>query len=444
MRRPTALALLCSLGLACAGRQSTPTTPDSEEVRHLEELRITARPTDDGGYAFDAYDAETLFQSGLTEMRAGRCEPAVQRYDRVADEFPSSRFVSPSLYNAGLCLKETGVGVGPMSAPRDTEALAQAASRFERLLREVPDSEDAAHARFQLAQIYLSLERHEDGIEITDALLALDGLSSEERVEAMARKAQHLLGAGRREDAAALARSTLSYARTRRGDEEGVGIYFTSAANYVLAETHRLQAAAVEIPEGGVAVQRPALERRAQHILDAQRAYFDTIRKTHAGWAAAAGYRIGEMYDDFWEAITSAPVPPPQNPLEDELLETYHEEYRTYLARLVKPLIRHSIRYWELTLLMTERTGVESEWTERIRAELERARARLLEQPDGPEGLAAAQERARTGRLPGSDDDEDPAGEAGDTAQPGDNTAEILEGTDAEELGSSASSAPPR
>jgi hypothetical protein len=59
-------------------------------------------------------------------------------------------------------------------------------------------------------------------------------------------------------------------------------------------------------------------------------------------------------------------------------LEIYRTEYRLRLAELAQPLVRHAIRYWELTLAMVRRTGVRSEWTERIHADLERARARLF------------------------------------------------------------------
>ncbi len=369
-------------------------------MRRLEEMRIVARQHEDGSYEVGAYDAESLFRRGVVAMRESRCSEAVELYDRVADEFPSSRFVSPSLYNAGLCLKESGNN-------------AAAAVRFERLLRDVPDSRDVKHAGFQLLELYLALERWDDGSAMADRLLARDDLSVDERVEAMARKAQATLGNGLRDEARSQARRTLSWARRRPEDDRVRDVYFIAAANYVLAETFRLQAEAIAIPEGGVAVQRPILERRARLILDAQREYFNTIRNSDARWSAAAGYRIGQMYESFWDAIMSAPVPPPSEPLEGELLEVYNQEYRTSLARLVKPLIRHSIRYWELTLVMVERTGVETEWTERIRRDLERLRARLLAQPDGPEGfdsLRSSGERdpREAGSAPGADEPSSP------------------------------------
>ena len=132
------------------------------------------------------------------------------------------------------------------------------------------------------------------------------------------------------------ARDTLSWARTRRPEEEVRDTHSLAAADYVYAETLRMRSEEIVLPQGGVAEQRPVLEQRAQLLLDAQRAYFDSIRRQHPDWAAAAGYQIGAMYDTFWTTIMEAPTPPPASPLEGELLQVYEEEYRTSLARLVK------------------------------------------------------------------------------------------------------------
>jgi hypothetical protein len=139
-----------------------------------------------------------------------------------------------------------------------------------------------------------------------------------------------------------------------------------------------------------VAEQRTALERRAHLLLAAQREYFNTMTRTDAYWSAASGYRIGAMYESFWDAIMTAPTPPPRSEMTAEERAIYEEEYRSSLALLVKPLIRHSIRYWELTLMMVERTGVRSEWTARMRGDVERMRGRLMDQPTGPEGINGA------------------------------------------------------
>jgi tetratricopeptide (TPR) repeat protein len=339
----------------------------------LEETRIVARRTAGGELALDSYDASQLFQRAYETSQRGECDPAVVLYDRVVAEFPSSRFVSPALYNAGLCLMRA----------RDH---ARAIDRFALLLERIPHSRDAKHARFLMTEALVELERWEPALASADALIDRDDLTPYERLEAMARRAEALLGVAaseprRLDDAERAAREALTFYRTRQGDDVIVDEHFAAAANFVLAETIRARSEALVLPDADVARQRDTLDRRAQLLLDAQRAYFDTIRLTDARWAAAAGYRIGSMYDGLYRALTEAPVPPPTRPMSPEALALYQREYRAQLADRVRPLMRHAIRYWELTLMMVERTGVEPlerEWVERTRADLEQARLRLL------------------------------------------------------------------
>ena len=336
------------------------------------------------GYQFDTYDAESLFREGLRLMRAEQCEQAVQFYDRVFAEFPDSRFASAAVYNAGLCFRTLGATVDSVQ-------------RFETLLESMPTSEDRKHASFMLAELYLRQDRWEESLTVAGGLLARQDLSPDEHVEALSRRAQALLGAERLEEARETARNTLRFVRRQESsDSEAVlGQYFPAAANYVLAETMRLEAEAIDVPEASLQTQRDRLESRAQLILNAQREYFNTMRYHQPEWSAVAGYRVGGMYDSLWDAIMTAPVPAPEDmELVGADLALYQGTYRERLKALVKPLLRHSIRYWELTLLMIERTGVESEWTQQIRSDLERVRELLTEQPgESSPDTAATQPR---------------------------------------------------
>ncbi len=379
MTHEFAVALIAALALsACGGRTSQPTTPTSREVVDIEEMHIIARTGEDG-YEFESVDADSLFREGVRLAQQGDCEGAVERYDRVVSDFPSSSLISHALYNAGLCLQQNA-------------NFPEAARRFETLLADLPESEDVKHASFQLAAVYVAQDRWDETLALATRIAERNDLTNDERVEAMARQAQALYGEERFDEASERAQSALSFARTRPEDEPVRDEYFLGAANYVHAETIRLQAEAIEVPVGRVEEQRAVLEGRAQLILRAQRAYFDTIRHRDPHWAAAAGYHIGQMYESFWNAIMNAPVPPPRIHITEANMPIYEEEYRNELALLVKPLVRHSIRYWELTLMMVERTGIETEWTRRIHQDLETARARLLAQPEGTGGLPSSEE----------------------------------------------------
>jgi tetratricopeptide (TPR) repeat protein len=365
------LALLALLGasLGCgASRPAQPTTP-TREVVEMEELRITASRGEGGAYEFAAYDAAELFKRGTELLNQQKCREAVVLYDKLAAEFQSSRFAPSALYNAGLCLQALG-------------DFAPSAERFSALRERYPEHEDRKDGSFQLAEVLVQLERWQDTEALGDELLARNDLTADERLEAMARRAQALLGQQRFDEAESYARAALQYGRTRPVADAINDDFFRAACNYVLAETYRQREQSLDFPEG-LEPQKEVLLRRAQLLLEAQREYFNTISLKDLDnyhWAAASGYRIGNMYDELWRAVMEAPVPA-QLPADGHAI--YHQE----LANLIKPLIRHAIRYWELTELFIERTGIKTAWSDKIRADLVRVRSLLLEQPQGPGGI---------------------------------------------------------
>ncbi len=372
-------SLVVALTSACASRAAQPTTPT--KIVEMDTLRIVAKHDAAGSYTFDSYDAEDLFKRANSELDAGRCNEAVALYDRLIAEFPSNRYLSAALYNAGLCLAHDA---------KHEQALA----RFEALVTQLPASPDVKHATFQAGHINIKLERWDPALTDTDALLSRDDLDSAERLEAMATRAQALLGKNSRSEARTQASQALSFYRTHPA-EQFPDAYFVSAASFVHAETTRLSGETLAFPDTNQDEQRAVLIKRAQILLDAQREYFDTIRYTDPHWASASGHRIGAMYDTLWHDIMAAPVPSSLSPGAKEI-------YPQELAKLIKPLLRHAIRYWELTLMMVERTGVKTDWAEKTRADLERTRALMLDQPVGSGGLPGSTPASPAVRAPAS------------------------------------------
>lgn len=363
----TVVLLSLALAPACAGRNTPqPTTPN--KVVEMEALRIVAKHDTAGNYTFESYDAEELFQRANAELDAGRCKEAVPLYDRITSEFAASHFASAAYYNAGLCLAQLG----------DRQA---ALRHFEALITLLPSSPDVKHATFQAGHLRADLSEWEQALALSDALLSRVDLDGAERVEAMALRSQALLGRSDLEGAARQASQALTYYRTHPEDL-ATDPYYVAAANFVVAETIRLRAEGMAFPDTNQDEQRAVLVKRAQLLLDAQREYFNAVRFTNAHWAAASGHRIGAMYDKLWHDLMSAPVP-------KTLSEPAKAVYPQELAKLIKPLLRHAIRYWELTLMMVERTGVQTDWAEATRKDLERTRSLLLEQPPGLGGLPA-------------------------------------------------------
>jgi tetratricopeptide (TPR) repeat protein len=333
----------------------------------MDEVRIQASHGEEG-YRFDAYDAGELFERATASLNRQQCNEAVVVYDRLVAEFESSGYASAALYNAGLCLQAEGNFAG-------------AAQRYTRLREAYPQSDDRKDASFQLAEVSVQLERWDEVLALADELLAQE-LSADERLEAMARRAQALLGLGRLDEAAGYARGALGFFRARPAGEIK-DEFFAAANNYVLAESARVRQQAMSFP-AGVEAQKQVLLRRAELVLEAQREYLNTIAFQNLDnhhWAAASGYRIGSMYEELWQAVTRAPVP-------DHLPRAAREEYHAELGKLIVPLIRNAIRYWEATELSIERAGIKTPWADKIKADLERVRGLLLDHPGQGTGPA--------------------------------------------------------
>ncbi len=373
--RPKSSFVLACAALAlggCAASTTKGTTTPNEVVK-LDELHINAKAKNGGGYDFESYDAKGLFSQATDLLNAKQCHEAAAGYDKLVAEFPDSEYVASALYNAGLCFQALG-------------EFAPAAEHYAQVLKLRPDWEDSKDAKFQLAEVLVQLERWADVLSTSEELLTHEDLTQEERLEAMARRSQGLLGAARYDEAESYAQSALSYFRTRPKESPIRDEFFAAACNYVLAEVYRTREESTPFPEG-LEPQKAVLIRRAELLLQAQREYFNTIsfqNLDNLHWAAASGYRIGHMYDELWHAIMSAPVP--QNLRNAQGEAAYHEE----LAKLIKPLIRHAIRYFELTLMFIERTSMNTPWAAKTKTDLERVRALMLAQPAGPGGLPAA------------------------------------------------------
>lgn len=344
----------------CAGTRPNTTTTPQGGVMEMDEIHISAG-RGERGYQFEAYDAAELFSRATDLLNQQKCREAVALYDKVVQDFSTSRYASAAAYNAGLCLQALG-DFGP------------SAERYARVRDSYPESEDRRDASFQLAEVSVQLARWDSVVQLADELLALPDLTPAERLEAMARRGQGLLGQKRLEEAESYARGALAYFRAQPASDPIRDEFFAAACSYVVAESFRERAQAMRFPADAEG-QKQVLLRRAELVLQAQNEYLTTIgfkNLDNYHWAAASGYRIGSMYDELWRSVTQAPVPAN---LPTSAAGVYHAE----LAKLIKPLLRNAIRYWEATQLSIERAGIKTAWAEKIDADLARLRAQLMD-----------------------------------------------------------------
>jgi tetratricopeptide (TPR) repeat protein len=233
-----------------------------------------------------------------------------------------------------------------------------------------------------MAECHYHLGELSPARDLLDGLVRREDLGAEDRVRALAQRGVVELEGGQPEEAERSLRLALSTWQ-EASERERLDEYPAAQAQYYLGEVYRLWSEAVRLdPAASDAEQLGQdLEYKAQLLLSAQGHYLRAIRIGEPDWAVAAGYRIGELYDDLHREIAGAPVPPGLD--EEEALA-----YRAELSLRIRVLLTKAIAVYEQTLAAAQQAGVDGRFVEAAERSLARMRATLRD--TGLEGGEAA------------------------------------------------------
>ena len=343
------LLFLIALALGCAH------PAQQRRVEITEPTVITAGPP--GDLALGEMDEATLFDVGTRAFQGGEFEKARQHFDRLWSSFPASADLAPALWNAGLACERLG-------------RFAEALERFERYAR----LKDEPEAQFHAAIAEYKLGRLDEAAHRLQRLSARPGLPVLRRADALLQEGVCRIEAGARSEGERLVRAALDiYQHT---NDERVDPALPAQAEFWLGESYRgafrqqkLDPASMD--EKGLS---DALEAKAQLLLSAQGYYLRCIRRGDGEWATAAGYRIGELYEELHGELLGAPLP-------SGLTEEQRLLYQAELRKKVKNLVAKAIRIYQENLSAAQRVGAQNAYVEKTGQALERLRKLLLESP---------------------------------------------------------------
>lgn len=362
------LACVAGLGLsACATTQGRAVTAPPDDRVEMEQMVVRADA--DPLTGLDTYDAETLFVLASEEAKAERFDQAIRIYRKLLGEFPDSKVVPLARYNGALALEAL-------------EEHPEAVSLLEALVASEPESADLRRdALFRLARGYGKVENWVGVADTFWAVRQMDNLSPMDELEARVGTG---IGFFMQEDYATAERELMRMVTFYQDHEQKDLLpadYFVGQARFYLGEiaARELEHKSLSPPpsEGGgeeawVEAMAEELEDKCRLLLRAQNNFIRTIRVGHPGWATAAGYRIGTLYEHLFDAMLGVPVPPS---LDEGAAEVYREELRERVGILVKK----AIRVYEMNRAMAERIGEENEWVERTASALERMKKLYLD-----------------------------------------------------------------
>ncbi len=354
------IAVLSALA-ACAGSRPAPQRIDVAEPTVIEVRRDELDLVDKND--------EELFAVGSAAFAAGDHRRAAAAFARLADLFPSSKHHAAALYDAGLAYERL-------------EEWKPALEHF-RALEKGYEGADAVEASFRVAECLYHLRELGQARAELDRLAGRADLGAGDHVRALAQRGIVELEMG---DPAAAEKSLRLAVSTwsEVGERERLDDYYPGQAQFFLGEVYRGYFQALKIDPSKDAEQKLGadLEQKAQLLLSAQGHYLRAIRIGNPDWTVAAGYRIGELYDELYTQMIEAPLPAG---LDAEEQAAYREELR----KRVRVLVQKAIAIYERTLSTAQRAGVTNRFVERTQASLDRMKKEILAAGSAPEAGAA-------------------------------------------------------
>lgn len=192
------------------------------------------------------------------------------------------------------------------------------------------------------------------------------------QVEALARGGFALFQLGDFAAAEPLLRQAdeLFSAAQERNTERFTNFYFVGMARFYRAaiEHRRFRDVAIRLPEKQM---KEDLARKFALLERAQEGYDHTIKAKHMFWVSAAGYQLGSLFEEFYDAMMHAPVP---EWLDDKQKQVYYEELKDQL----RPVVDKAIAVFERNVVTARRLGYESEFVVQTEAKLSELQAILL------------------------------------------------------------------
>jgi tetratricopeptide (TPR) repeat protein len=343
-----------------AGCRTSPTSTPNDDSDARSEARGAARATELG----DASPSEWIDEA---ERALEHGEPA-----RAATLF--ARYLGHSVDGDAARRAYRGLA----RAHEQLGDFDAAIRAYDGFLAWFPDDSDAAQmlARRGACEAEVG-EWERSSVSFAGVLVAGgEALLPSQQVEALARRGFALYQLERFDEAdEVFAEADEIYeAATAGGHERFSDTYFVGMARFYRAAILHVEfrRARIRLPEAQMSAD---FEAKLALLERAQDAYNHVVRARHVFWVSAAGFQLGALFEEFYDAIMYAPAP---DWLDDSQRRTYYRE----LEQQLRPVIDKAVWVFEKNLETARKLGYENQFIDQTEAALAHLQSVLLGRGD--------------------------------------------------------------
>lgn len=348
--------LVALLVVGCATPRTGSVNPSSDGSTQEVAAAGFAR----GAERSEAEDPTSLIAQAEAALSSNEAARAVALFGRALAMEPPAAHAAPAWIGLAQAHEKL----------RDCIAAIRAYSTY---LERFPEEELALVATARRGACEAELEQWEVSAATFHAIAERPGPQLPSvMVEALAREGYALFMLDRLDEAEPrLLRANEIYERALEEQTERFSSrYFIGMARFYRAAIlhRRFRDVEIRLPEK---VMAAAFTAKLELLTQAQEAYNDTISAKHMFWVSAAGFQLGHLFSELYDALMYAPVP---DWLDDRQREIYYEELKAQL----RPVITKAVWVFEKNLETARRLGYDSEFIERTQEKLGHLQAVLL------------------------------------------------------------------
>ena len=307
---------------------------------------------------------DALFRVGLNAERFFNFDKAIAAYLDLVKRYPKSASAADATYNAALSME-------------NLQDYARSAEQYQRYCKLFPKRDDAPQVCFRAGLVYEKMGQPKKVIATYQEFIRKyhnDVKNRDRVIEA------HLRIAKAFEKQNQPGKAQQAYAQTvqaykQSGADPKSGPY-AAEAQFQLIDAERKRFSALKIT-GNSKAQKAALVKKATQLKSVQEHYEAVLKFKQVDWTLASLFRIGQLYQDFSEALIAAPCPPDvkkaaarAGATTDEICDAYRMEIEDKSAGIEDK----AVQAYETTINKARELQVINAWTKQTLVALNKLR----------------------------------------------------------------------